>query len=311
MTVAAATSPLRALEPPEVNAEVEYGAALQDAERAPLQTAGESSTIREPRGALAAYVDEVISAPRPVFVSDRASYPNAVTGNNFPIGIYHWVPRVNLFWASHLTGELFDRANENLYSRSMQDIWQLELTQSLNAYRFAVNCAHDATAAVTMTVHSKLDALRTEYAARRPSELISRLTDEVGLSQLSIARVLNVTPTAVRKWRRGESIIARHRDGLAELAALCTILAEVGTYDPGTWLEIPISNESTITPLDLAVQGRTELVVLFASHLMSGTDTLDLFDSNWRSTSALDPDYVVVALGDGSRSAVPRREANR
>ena len=51
-----------------------------------------------------------------------------------------------------------------------------------------------------------------------------------------------------------------------------------------------------------------DLAVLLGAGLADPQETLDAFDAGWRTSTAPDPDYEVVSLKDGSRSAVPRRE---
>jgi hypothetical protein len=155
-------------------------------------------------------------------------------------------------------------------------------------------------------ISKNLDATAAVYAQDSPQDVINRLTD-LGVNQLITARALGVTPTAVRKWRRGETAKPEHRAGLARFAAMHSLLTETGLHDPGGWLEIPVSSASTLTPLDLFIGGRPDLAVLLGARLMEPQETLDLFDPAWRETYAIDADYEVVMLRDGSRSAVPRK----
>lgn len=153
----------------------------------------------------------------------------------------------------------------------------------------------------------RLDKARAEYAQRPPSEVVSEMSDELGVSQLVIAQAVGVSPTAVRKWRRGDASRPDHRDRLARLAALARVLQDVGLHDPASWIEMPISDESTLTPLDVFRARRPELILLLAAGLADPQETLDAFDPSWRTNSARDPDYEVVTLADGTRSVVPRR----
>ena len=154
----------------------------------------------------------------------------------------------------------------------------------------------------------RLDQARAAYVAHRsPRELSQHLTDELGIGQLAIARALGVTPTAVRKWKRGDAARPEHRDRLAQLAALCDRLLDLGLHDPAGWIEIPVSTASPITPLDLFTLGRPELAVLLATGATNPQETLTALDPDWRTKFIVDPDYEVVTLADGSRTAVPRR----
>lgn len=155
-------------------------------------------------------------------------------------------------------------------------------------------------------ISKNLDATAGAYAQNAPQDVIRRLT-ELGVSQLIIARALGVTPTAVRKWRRGEAAKADHRSRLARFAGTYSLLGETGVHDPAGWLDIPISNESTLTPLDLFIGGRADLSILLGARLMEPQEALDAYQPGWRQTNPIDPDYEVVMLRDGSRSAVPRK----
>jgi transcriptional regulator with XRE-family HTH domain len=158
-------------------------------------------------------------------------------------------------------------------------------------------------------IRRQLDAGRAAETLQSPRSVVDHLAGDLGVSQLAIGRAVGVTPTAVRKWRRGEPAKPEHRDRLARLAAMCDLLSRSGIHDPAGWIEIPISGESTLTPLDLFIAGRADLAVLLGAGLSDPQETLDDFDSDWRRVFARDPDYEVVTLQDGSRSVVPIRPA--
>jgi len=177
----------------------------------------------------------------------------------------------------------------------------------VSEYRTTRRAAADGRRDALAHISKSLDAAAGAYAQDAPQDVIRWLTD-FGVSQLTIARALGVTPTAVRKWSRGEAAKADHRGRLARFAATYSLLAETtGVHDPAGWLDIPISSESTLTPLDLFVGGRPDLSVLLGARLMEPQEGLDAYEPAWRQTYPIDPDYEVVMLRDGSRSAVPRK----
>jgi len=176
------------------------------------------------------------------------------------------------------------------------------------AYKRTLRVARDLREDALSLIVEKLDTAKASYAQTPPSDVVAYLGETLGVPQLVIARALNVTPTAVRKWRRGESARPERRGALAAFAAMCNLLIELGLHDPAGWLDIPISSKSTLSPLDLFVAGRADLVVLLGARLADPHEALDTFDGEWRDRYAVDPDYDIVMLRDGSRSAVPRRK---
>jgi hypothetical protein len=179
----------------------------------------------------------------------------------------------------------------------------------MTEYGVARRHAAGAREAALADIRRRLDRAKATYAHMAPREVVTELSDDFGVGQLVTARAAGVTPTAVRKWRRGEPARPEHRDRLSGLAALCRRLVEADVHDPAGWIDIPISGESTLTPLDLFAGGRSDLVVLLGSGLSDPQETLDAFNAKWRTVFAPDHDYEVVTLADGSRSVVPRREA--
>lgn len=156
-------------------------------------------------------------------------------------------------------------------------------------------------------IRRRLDSATATYASVSPRRAVEYLTEDVGMGQLVVARAIGVSPTAIRKWRRGETAKPEHRSRLARLAALTQLLVERGPYDPAGWLDIPISTESSLSPIDLFIESRSDLVVLHGWKQADPHETLDAFDEQWREKYATDTDYEIVTLGDGSRSVVPRK----
>jgi len=155
-------------------------------------------------------------------------------------------------------------------------------------------------------IQSELDRHRAVFTTRSPQDVVVELLEELGLSQLTVARCLGVTPTAVRKWKRGEPARPEYRNLLSYLAATCRYLEDVGVHDPGGWLEVPISATSEASPADLFMAGRADLLVLFAAGLSDPGEVVGEMGPSWVEKFASDPEYEVVQLGDGSRSVVPR-----
>jgi transcriptional regulator with XRE-family HTH domain len=151
----------------------------------------------------------------------------------------------------------------------------------------------------------RLDAAKATDAARSARDIVIDLSETYGLNQLATARSIGVTPTAVRKWRRGEQARPAFLDRLAQLSGLLRLLRVSGQAEPAGWLEVPVSIESTLTPLDLFADGRGDLVLLLASKAENPQDVLSDFDPDWRTKYEPDREYEVV-VQDGERVVVPR-----
>jgi transcriptional regulator with XRE-family HTH domain len=152
----------------------------------------------------------------------------------------------------------------------------------------------------------RLDSAKGLHSSRSPRDMVNDLSEIHGLNQLSTARAIGVTPTAVRKWRRGEPARPEFRDRLAQLTALLDLLRNEGQEEPAGWLEVPVSSESTLTPLDLFAARRPDLAILLGSAAEDPQTVLSSFDPAWRRNYPPDEDYDVVVAADGNRAVVPR-----
>jgi len=184
-------------------------------------------------------------------------------------------------------------------------------TSPLENFGQARSAAQDARKGAVEDIRRRLDVAMASHAQLPPHRIVEYLADDIGMGQLITARAIGVSPTAVRKWRRGDATKAEHRGRLAKFAALASLLTELGPFDPAGWLDVPISIESTLTPVDLFVAGRADLVVLHGAQHASPQETLDSFDAQWREKYPSDPDYEVVTLKDGERSAFTKRTEKR
>lgn len=129
-----------------------------------------------------------------------------------------------------------------------------------------------------------------------------------GLSWHTIATMLGVTPTAIRKWRRGGSITAENREQVGALAAFFDQLDELDIADLGSWIEMRVREDATVTPAEIYHSGPSGrwLLLEWARGRIDATTMLDRFDASWRGTYARDPNFRVVRGSDGERAIVPR-----
>lgn len=141
----------------------------------------------------------------------------------------------------------------------------------------------------------------TRSVAKRSAESLLDDLSERGFSWRDIARMVRVSVPAVKKWRRGEAISGENRYRLAAVCALCEILDEELLIDDlATWFEIPIDDASAVTPIDLVVAGRLDLVQEHAHENVAPSELLDEYDPTWRERRA--SDFEVVRADDGMMS---------
>jgi hypothetical protein len=138
--------------------------------------------------------------------------------------------------------------------------------------------------------------------------LLNAMGDDRGLPWSVVADLVGVSPTAVRKWRRGGEITPDRRARLARLVAFCQIVSELDPRidDVGLWLQSPIvAGATTLTPADLFARG-AELALLNRAATRTGAEELlDSIDPHWRTTTKPDDRHRVVEASDGVRSIVP------
>jgi hypothetical protein len=154
----------------------------------------------------------------------------------------------------------------------------------------------------------ELDDRTTQAARRAPSDLLQELAHERGLSWALIAKLAGVSPTAVRKWRRGEACTPENRRALARLIVFLKMVGEAMSpiEDPESWLEMPLSDDATLAAADLYAAGELDLVLELASDRVTAHQALDTFDSEWRRRYERDERFEIVRAPDGDRTIVER-----
>jgi hypothetical protein len=155
----------------------------------------------------------------------------------------------------------------------------------------------------------ELDQRTTQVGMQEPRELLDALGVEWGLSWAAVARLLHVSETAIRKWRRAEPITPENRRRLARLVSMLEMLkaSKYPVKDPASWLEMRVSDDATVTPVDLYAANRTDLIFELAGRRKSSHDVLAEFDPEWRFTYAVDERFTVVDAPDGQKAIVMRR----
>lgn len=149
-------------------------------------------------------------------------------------------------------------------------------------------------------------------ARRDPRELLDEAASTWGLSWSTIARMLGVSASAMRKWRRGGGSISP--DNREQITMLSAFLSTVQTCkepiaDIGSWVEMRLRDDTTLTPADIYASGGEGRLLLIdlAAEVMSVVEVLDEFDERWRTRYARDSAFRVADEGPGGeRAIVPR-----
>lgn len=148
---------------------------------------------------------------------------------------------------------------------------------------------------------------RIGTAARQRSstaDLLAELGD-LGFAWRDIARLVGVSVAAVQKWRKGDGATGESRRKVASLLAACDLIAEhYAVQEIGSWFETPLVADAPITPIDLYVQNRTDLVFEHASGHVDPEQLMTAFDPEWRGRYA--SDFEVFRAADGDLSIRPK-----
>ncbi len=128
-----------------------------------------------------------------------------------------------------------------------------------------------------------LEELAQKKARRSVSSLLADLGSDRGMSWSDIARLVGVSPSAIRKWRREGSATGENRLALARLAAFMDLLEGFAIEDPASWLEVPLVDGYTVTALDVYVsKGGAVLLLDYADTRVAVTELLDESLPDWR-----------------------------
>ena len=147
---------------------------------------------------------------------------------------------------------------------------------------------------------------RTSTKSRLSTELLlQELSTDRGLGWSEIARLSGVSVSAVRKWRAGESISSDRRRSLARLASFLDLLEEGPVSEPAGWLNMRLSDQTTVTAADLYIAGHPQDLLEHAQGHLEVEQLLDRCAPDWRSASR--SEWKIVELPDGER-ALTRRD---
>lgn len=131
-----------------------------------------------------------------------------------------------------------------------------------------------------------------------PATAVLDTLADYGFSWRHIARLAGVSVPAVQKWRRGERLSPDSRSRLGLTLAIATFIHRRYGIEPAEWMELAIP-PADLTPIDLFVQGRLDLVLDLASRAEPAESILSEFDPNWRQTHMTAP-YRTFVDEDGA-----------
>lgn len=176
--------------------------------------------------------------------------------------------------------------------------------------------ASTATTSQAMELHHTAEELHLAQLTRQlesaePVDLLDALADELLFPWSLLARVVGVSPTAVRKWRRGETVSPAHHHRLAEFLAFCRTLRhrDPRIDDIPRWLEMPVDARTDVSRLDVFIAGSRTEVLDLASGRRTGENLLDETTPGWRERAASARRFDVIVHEDGTTSIVPSPEA--
>lgn len=182
------------------------------------------------------------------------------------------------------------------------------LTEDIGIIRYQARDLHEATEELHQKSHIAEWNERTANRGKaKTQDLLNELAD-LGFAWRDIARLVGVSVPALQKWRRGEGVTGENRLKVASLLAACDLVSEdyPNIHDVSSWFEMPIHLEAPVTPIDLWVDGRTDLVFEFASSHPDPDRILTAWDPAWRDRYR--SDFEVFRAGDGQLSIRPKEK---
>jgi transcriptional regulator with XRE-family HTH domain len=147
-----------------------------------------------------------------------------------------------------------------------------------------------------------------QLAWQDPRDILRQLASDYGMSWAAIAKMVQVTPTAIRKWRRGESVSPTARESLAGLLAFLQYANSCQPIsDIGSWLEMRVVSDARLTPIDLYTAGAGALLLDWLGEYISVDEMLAQFDPDWQTKYARDSRFEVGEGPGGERAIVERK----
>jgi hypothetical protein len=157
--------------------------------------------------------------------------------------------------------------------------------------------------------HSQFVEWRTRTTARARASTTEMLNElaELGFAWRDVARLVGVSVPAVQKWRRGERASGERRRQVAGLLAACDLIADhYEVREIASWFEMPLIADVPVTPIDLYIGKRPDLVFEYASGQADPEQIVTQFDGEWRERYR--SDFEVFRAEDGDLSIRPKAQ---
>lgn len=224
------------------------------------------------------------------------------TASRYVVTDYPQTPRLRSAGATNRTSEHYI-SEQWTADALLGQLWvELRTEQLQEAYTFVAN----ATQVRHNSYSKRLSQLSQQYRARDGKELVQLLASDYGLSWVDLARMLDVSVPAIRKWRLSGNVSPEKAGRLADLAAFANLLAENGVR-PSSWLSTPLVSGFTVAPKHLYSQGEPGALVDVALATGSAVDLLDRVDPGWRVKYDA-RGYQVSRFDDGTYGIVNTNE---
>lgn len=162
----------------------------------------------------------------------------------------------------------------------------------------------DATVIQHEAFEIELEAKTAKLAKQDPCVLLEELS-EMGFAWRQIAEMLGVSVPALRKWRSGDRPTGENRRQVSQLLAFVQMLRDDHlVFEPASWMEVPLSRDAPITPVDLYAFGKLRVIHDLAAEKIGPEAALDAVDPEWRERYRTD--WEIAAGEDGQPVIRPK-----
>ena len=140
--------------------------------------------------------------------------------------------------------------------------------------------------------------------SEQPSkDILQFLATNYGFAWADIAKMLNVSVPAIRKWRMHGGVSPDNHHKLAELAAFVQVLvATAQVHSPANWLLLRLVPGYTVISRDLYSSENAPLIVDYACENIAAEMMLDELVPDWRLTHRAE--YEARQFDDGTMGLI-------